>query len=85
MKKSFYFIFILLLSACNTLDTDKEADAVYIRVINSSPIDFKSVYISFPESEHNFGTIKSVRSSSYQKFEQAYLYGFIEVKTERES
>lgn len=85
MKKALFLIFILLMSACNTLDPAEDSDALYIRVANSSPIDFNSVYLSFPGAEHTFGPIKSGRSSPYQKFEQAYRYGFIEVKSDHKS
>lgn len=85
MKKYLLFSFILLISACNTLDSENDTDAVYIRIANSSPIDFHSVFLSFPNDEYTFGTLESGRSSHYQKFEEAYRYGYIEVRTQRET
>lgn len=85
MKKLFPLLLLVLLTNCDTIDSDLDPDAVYIRIVNSSPIDFSSVYLSFPRDEYTFDTLESVRSSHYQKFEEAYRYGYIEVKTERET
>lgn len=84
MKKLIPIVLLLLL-ACDTVTSDLNPNSVYIRIVNSSPIDFKSAYIRFPKSEHTFGVFESGRSSRYQKFEEAYRYGYIEVKTERET
>ncbi len=85
MKKYLLFSLILLISACNTLDSEDDPDAVYIRIVNSSPVDFMSVYIRFPESEYTYESLESGRTSRYQEFEEAYRYGYIEVKAQRET
>lgn len=84
MKKLFPFLLIFLLSTCDAVNSDIDPDSVYIRIVNSSQLDFTSVHLRFPNSKHTFGPVDSGRSSRYQKFEEAYRYGYIEVKTERD-
>ena len=85
MKKLFPILLLILFTTCDTVDSDFDPDSVYIRIVNASPIDFMSVTVRFPKSEHTFGRVKSDRISRYQIFEEAYRYGYIEVKTERDT
>ncbi len=85
MKKFLFLIAILTFSGCAVNNSDTDPDSVYIRVANSSRIDFESISVSFPGAEHTFGPVLSGRNSDYKKFEQAYRYGYIEVKTDRET
>lgn len=85
MRKFLFLMVILTFCGCGVNDSDKDPDLVYIRVENSSPIDFKSVHVSFPGDEHTFDPVPSGKISNYQNFEQAYRYGYIEVKAENET
>lgn len=74
-----FLIITVSLSGCNLLGSDEKDDAVYLRIANTSPFDFYSVYVSFPGDEGTFGKISGGRVSDYQMFETAYRYGYIEV------
>lgn len=85
MKTLLPFLLIVILAACNTVDSEFDPDSVYIRIGNTSPVDFRSVEIRFPNSERKFGPVQSNNVSRYKEFEEAYRYGYIEVKTERDT
>lgn len=60
-------------------------DATRLRIENASDVDFTSVRVVFPEAEASFGTVGSGRRTEYQRVDEAYRYGFIEMETRGET
>lgn len=82
-----FTLFLLLtigtfLSGCGITDSDEKADGIYLRIANASPVEFNSVYVSFPGEETTFERISSGNRSDYQKLDKAYHYGYIKVESE---
>jgi hypothetical protein len=60
-------------------------DATRLRIQNASDVNFTSVQVSFPEADASYGAIEAGRRSEYQRVDQAYRYGFIEVEANEET
>lgn len=85
MKKYLLLLYILLAESlfisCNSVNNNPEDDGIYLRVLNSSSLPFRTVYISFPGAEALFENLEPGNISAYRKLDTAYRYGYIRVET----
>lgn len=79
MKALLTLLFFILLLSCSS--DDQLSGDVEIRIKNTSLIDFNDVLVNTKE----FGDIDAGEFSSYQPFELAYRYDYIELKSDGET
>ncbi len=78
MKNLFtLFLSILLLAACSDDSEFENPEAVFIRIENSSDVEFKDILISSGSSPVEFGDLKAGKKSDFKEFESAFRYGFV--------
>lgn len=64
----------LLFTAC---DKDK---VVLIRIENATGHDITDIFVSGPENDHEYGSLKAGKNSDYKVYEKAYRYAFCTFK-----
>lgn len=66
---------LMVFSKCD----DPEVDGLFIRIENSSNVDFSNVFVDTSGGSNNYGEIKSGKKSEYKDFELAYSYAYIQL------
>lgn len=84
MKRLFFIppLLLILCSGCDLFGSNDEPDAVLLRVMNESTLDFSSIYVSFSEEGSLWDSVPNGKASEHHKFTIAYSYGFVEAKVD---
>ena len=70
---------IVLAAACCLAGCPAGNDPVYIRMSNTSQVDFDSIEVRFPGQTELYGALRSGEFSEYREVSAAYSYAYAEV------
>jgi hypothetical protein len=80
MKKLFLIsLLFCLLLACSE-ENPEHSSGVFIRIRNTSTLDYADVYVDTGGGEFNYESISSKGTTPYHVFESAYRYAYVSLK-----
>ena len=85
MKNLYSVLFTLfVVTLFTSCSKEEKPDGVYIRVENSSSVDYSEILISSGFETVEFGVVQAGNTSEYKEFETAYRYGYVNLLADGE-
>ena len=80
MKKAFFLILAIAISAGCSNSDDNNTPQLKIRLSNISTFDFKNIVVNTSTGDVNFDDLNAGQQAEYKVFELAYRYAFVELQ-----